>query len=77
LRGLREAAEGGDQVTLSALPRLTRLRIGPAEQAAGEFLEAHGFDLAAYHVEEWVRLAEAIMEVEAELAAYDEGRAKP
>lgn len=61
-------------MTFSALPRLVRMRIGPAEQAAAEFLEARGLYLPDYRVDEWVPLAEAIMEAEQELAEYDAAR---
>ena len=59
-------------MTLASIPRLTRLRIGPAEQAAGEFLEARDVPLALYAVRDWIPIALAIWGGELEYEAWVE-----
>mgnify|MGYP001573502210 CR=1 FL=1 len=61
-------------MTFSALPCLTRLRIGPAEQAAAWFLEAREIEPTDYHVAEWIPLALDLWGGEIEYEAWVELR---
>ena len=61
-------------MNVAALPRITRMRIGPAEQAAAWFLESREIEPTDYQIHEWIPLALDLRGGEIEYEAWVELR---